>query len=285
VLVAQGFHFFFSLGADLLLLDVHLLDLGLLGGFDFLLEAVQLLTDDILDVGDMLGGDGLTGLDNDRVRGIEVHINGSGLTELLLQRFFQALAFVHDGLEALGDFFLGGGFHGVALFLQRLQFGVAVALHGKDLVVDFAGAFALGTVDVILELAQSALAGFFINIGDDILSKIENTVQIAAGDIQQQTKIGRNTAGIPNMRDRSSQFNMAETFTADGRLRDLHAAFFADDALVSRILVLTAIALPVTGRTENRLTEEAVFFRTQAAVVNGFRLKYFTVRPASNRLR
>jgi hypothetical protein len=67
--------------------------------------------------------------------------------------------------------------------------------------------------------------------------------------------------------------------------RDLHAAALADDALVADSLVLAAIALPVLGRTEDALAEEAVLLGLEGSVVDGLRLRHLTARPAPDLLR
>src|SRR3974390_2196463 len=50
-------------------------------------------------------------------------------------------------------------------------------------------------------------------------------------------------------------------------------------------LVLAAQALPVGDRPEDARAEQAVTFRLERAVVDGLRLGYFAVRPATDLLR
>ena len=66
---------------------------------------------------------------------------------------------------------------------------------------------------------------------------------------------------------------MAHALTAHLGPRDLDAAALADDALVADALVLAAVALPVLGRTEDALAEEAVLLGLQRAVVDRLRLR------------
>ena len=61
------------------------------------------------------------------------------------------------------------------------------------------------------------------------------------------------------MRNRGSQFDMAHAFPADTGLGDFNAAAVADHALVADLLVLSAGALPVLGRTENAFAEQTSF--------------------------
>ena len=63
------------------------------------------------------------------------------------------------------------------------------------------------------------------------------------------------------MGNRGSQFDMTHPLPADGGLGDLDAASVADNALVTDLLVLAAVALPVLRGSEDLLAEEAVLFR------------------------
>src|SRR5205814_3656195 len=66
--------------------------------------------------------------------------------------------------------------------------------------------------------------------------------------------------------------------------RHLDAAALADDPLVADALVLAAVALPVLGRTEDALAEEAVALRLQRPVVDRLGLGYLARRPVSDLL-
>ena len=87
------------------------------------------------------------------------------------------------------------------------------------------------------------------------------------------------------MRAGRSQLDVAETLTADFRQRDFHAALVADHAAVLHALVLAAQALPVGDRTEDARAEQAIALRLEGAVVDGFRLGDFAMRPAPDFLR
>ena len=73
-----------------------------------------------------------------------------------------------------------------------------------------------------------------------------------------------------------SQFDVAHALTTNLRASYFNAALFANDALKAHTLVLTAVALPVTCRSECLFTEQTITLWAQCAVVNGFRLLYFT---------
>ena len=64
------------------------------------------------------------------------------------------------------------------------------------------------------------------------------------------------------------QVDVAHPLAADLGAGDLDAAALADDALVTDALVLAAVALPVLGRTEDALAEQAVLLRLERAVVD-----------------
>ena len=57
----------------------------------------------------------------------------------------------------------------------------------------------------------------------------------------------------------------------------LQPATLANDALESNPLVLTAVALPVAGRSEDLLAEQSVLLGLERAVVDGLGLLDFTV--------
>ena len=78
---------------------------------------------------------------------------------------------------------------------------------------------------------------------------------------------------------------MAEALATDLGQRDFDAALVADDAAVLHALVLAAEALPVGDGSEDAGAEQAVAFGLEGAVVDGFRLGDFAVRPAADLLR
>ena len=68
-------------------------------------------------------------------------------------------------------------------------------------------------------------------------------------------------------------------------LGDLDAAAVADLPLVAYLLVLAAVALPVLGRSENALAEQAVTLGLKGTVVNGLGLGDLAGRPGKNHFR
>src|SRR5207249_535811 len=63
---------------------------------------------------------------------------------------------------------------------------------------------------------------------------------------------------------------------------DLHAAALADDPLEPDALVLAAVALPVPGRPEDPLVEQAVLLRLEGPVVDGLGLLDLAVGPRAD---
>jgi hypothetical protein len=52
-------------------------------------------------------------------------------------------------------------------------------------------------------------------------------------------------------------------------------------AFKADVLILSAIALPVFGRTEDRLAEKAILLWSQASIVDRFWFQYLAVRPTT----
>ena len=72
---------------------------------------------------------------------------------------------------------------------------------------------------------------------------------------------------------------MAHAITAHLGACDFNTTLLADDSLEAHALVLAAVALPVTGWSENLFAEQTVALGAQCAVVDGFRLLNFACRP------
>src|SRR5690606_16873358 len=94
----------------------------------------------------------------------------------------------------------------------------------------------------------------------------------------------RGALHVPDVRDRRGQLDVAHALAAHLGPRHLDATLVAHGAGVANSLVLAAVALPVLGRTENALAEQAAMLGLERAVVDGFRLDHLAVRPAADRL-
>ena len=89
----------------------------------------------------------------------------------------------------------------------------------------------------------------------------------------------------PHVRTWRCKLDVAETLTANLRLRDLDAALVADDAAMLHSLVFSAETFPVRNRAEDACTEQSVALRLECPVVDRFRLGDLAVRPRTDLVR
>ncbi len=78
---------------------------------------------------------------------------------------------------------------------------------------------------------------------------------------------------------RGGQLYVAHPVAPDTRAGYLDAAPLADNALEADALVLTAVALPVLGRTEDALAEQPVLLGAERPVVDGLGLGNLATGP------
>src|SRR5699024_11284415 len=100
--------------------------------------------------------------------------------------------------------------------------------------------------------------------------------------VQQVAQTGWHTLEVPDVGHGCSTLNVAHAFTTNLGLGDLNATTLTNDALVADTLVFTALALAVTGRAEDTLTEKAVLCGLQGAVVVGLRPLCLVLRPMAD---
>src|SRR5208282_2837583 len=89
----------------------------------------------------------------------------------------------------------------------------------------------------------------------------------------------------PHVRTGRSQLDVSEALAANFRQRDFHAALVADHSAMLHALVFAAEAFPIRDRAENARAEQAIALRLEGAIVDGFRLGHFTMRPAPDFFR
>ena len=126
------------------------------------------------------------------------------------------------------------------------------------------------------------MTSVLIDMRDHVCSEVDDLLEILRCEIEQVTQAARYTLEVPDVRHRGGEFDVAHTLAAHLRACDFHATSLANDALEADPLVLAAIAFPVARGAEDLLTEEAVAFGLQGAVVDGLRLFDFAVGPATN---
>ncbi len=200
-----------------------------------------------------------------------------------------------DDLEALGDFLLLGLALGEVAFLPELiaqdrqvelleqrADGFGAHAHGHAVF----GAVMVDDLQVLilgddLLLLQGGLAG----IEDNVAVEVEHLLEIIHGHVEKGADLGRQRLEEPDVGDGSGELDVAHAFAAHLGGDDLDAALFADDAAVLHALVLAAVALVVLHGAEDLGAEETVAFRLEGAVVDGFGLFDFAVRPFADDLR
>ena len=144
---------------------------------------------------------------------------------------------------------------------------------------------AAAALRLLLERAQRALAGLLVDVGDDVQGEVQDPLEVAGADVEQDAEPAGRALEVPDVADRARQLDVAHALTADLRAGDLDAALVADDALVADALVLPAVALPVPGGTEDALVEEPVLLRLERAVVDGLGLRHLALRPLPDLVR
>ena len=78
---------------------------------------------------------------------------------------------------------------------------------------------------------------------------------------------------------------MPHSLAANNGASHLNSAFFANNILVAYSTIFAAITLVIFFRTENPFVKKTAAFAASGAVIYGFRLGYFSIRPLANTLR
>ena len=131
----------------------------------------------------------------------------------------------------------------------------------------------LNSLEVIFFSQQGTTLKFcHARIDDYIGLKIQNPFNLAQGHVQHQAHAGRQGFQVPDMRNRTGQFDMTHTLTAHLGQSDLDTTFFTDHTAVLQTLVLAAKTFIVLHRSEDLGAEQSVPFRLEGAVVDCLRL-------------
>ena len=138
---------------------------------------------------------------------------------------------------------------------------------------------------LVLEGEEGPLAGVLVDVRDDVQGEVQDPLEVARADVEEDAEAARGALEVPDVADRAGELDVAHPLAPDLRAGDLDAALVADDALVPDPLVLAAVALPVLGRTEDALVEEPVLFRLERPVVDGLRLRHLTLGPLPDLVR
>ncbi len=284
--------------AGLLVLE-RLVDAGLQVG-DLLLDRAGLVGLALLEVGvDLLA---VLGDDLAQARGRLLAALVAGGDDDLARRGEGDGLLGHAGLE-LGQERLGGlggrrdllgpgralslevGLGPGQLGLQLVGLAVDV---GAQLVLELGqplAGLAAATLGLFLDGGQGALARLLVDVGDDVEREVQDALEVARADVEQDAQARRRALEVPDVADRAGELDVAHPLATHLRARDLDATLVADDALVADPLVLAAVALPVLGRTEDALVEEAVLLRLERAVVDRLGLRDLALRPLPDLVR
>ena len=100
--------------------------------------------------------------------------------------------------------------------------------------------------------------------------------------VKQKAHSGGSCLEIPDVGNGSCKLDVTHTFAAHLFGGYLNAAFIADFIFITHSFVFSARAFPVLGRSKDSFTEQAVAFGTERTVVDGLRLGYLAIRPASD---
>ena len=84
------------------------------------------------------------------------------------------------------------------------------------------------------------------------------------------------------MGDRHSKLDVAHALATNTRESHFNTTTVTDHALMFDTLVFSTGTLPVTGWTEDTLTEETTFFRFEGSVIDCLWVQHFTAGPRTN---
>ena len=197
-----------------------------------------------------------------------------------------------DDLETLDELGLLLAAGGLELLTQLLCELVAVDL-GEQLLDGFCADTGLKIVLIlfahvaVLTLGEdlAALKRSEAGVDNYIVCKVQDLLEHSRGKVEHKTHAAGYALEVPDMGDRGGKVDMTHTLTPDLALGDLDAAAVADLALVADLLILTAVALPVLGRSEDAFAEQTVAFGLEGTVVDGLRLLDLAVGPAADHIR
>ena len=137
-----------------------------------------------------------------------------------------------------------------------------------------------------LEVGEVLVASVLVDPGDQVGGEVDDLLELLGLQLflrldagEQVCQPATRAAEVPDVHDGRAELDVAHALAADLRAGDLDATALADDALEAHALVLAAVALPVAGRPEDLLAEQAVLLGTQRAVVDRLGLLHFTVGP------
>src|SRR5215472_16078732 len=100
---------------------------------------------------------------------------------------------------------------------------------------------------LFVQVHQFAPASLFVDMCDNVQSKVENALKVTRREVQQETNAAGRSLKVPDVADWGSQFNVSHTLAAHFRTRHFYAALIADNSLKTHSFIFSAITLPVFG--------------------------------------
>ena len=143
-----------------------------------------------------------------------------------------------------------------------------------------------------LQVGQVLMALVVVDPGHQVGGEVDDLLQLLGLELflrldarQQVGEPRTRPAQVPDVHHRCLQLDVAHPLPTNLRTGHLDAAALTDDPLEAHPLVLAAVALPVTSRSEDLLAEQAVLLRAQRAVVDRLGLLHLAVRPRADLIR
>ena len=113
-------------------------------------------------------------------------------------------------------------------------------------------------------------------------SEVDDLFEVLRGHVKEVTETAGDTLEVPDVGNRSSEFDVTHALTTNGLASYLDTTSLTRDALEADTLVLATGTLPVLGRTKDLFSEETILLGLERAVVDGLRLLHLTARPRTN---
>ena len=103
-------------------------------------------------------------------------------------------------------------------------------------------------------------SAFLVDVNHQISGKINNLLDSPWGNPQKQRCLGWGPFEKPDVDNGCGEGYVPHPLAPDSGLGDLDSTLVTNDAFVPDSFVLSAVALPVLGRTEDSLVEKSIFF-------------------------
>ena len=136
--------------------------------------------------------------------------------------------------------------------------------------------------ELVLEAGHVGVTAVLVDVDHHVGGEVDDLLEVLRRHVEQVAEARGHALEVPDVRDGGGELDVAHPLTADRGLGDLDAAALADDALEADALVLAAGALPVAGRSEDLLSEQAVLLGLERAVVDGLGLLDLAVGPTTD---